>query len=126
MDDGSIVMANNRRRGMEVPGGHVEQRESQKEAAEREGMEETGARLGKLEVLGHLRMTSSGAMPKGWQYPHPLSYQSFFAAPVVSMDPYTENDECLAPVIVSDLTTLEPHVRLMAQRARSILRIGKD
>lgn len=126
MDDGSIVMANNRRRGAEVPGGHIEEGESQEIAARREGVEEAGLQLGRCEVLGHMRMTSSAAAPDGWKYPHPLSYQSFFAARVVALDPYVENDECLSPIIVSDLETLEPHVRLMALRARTILGIGQD
>lgn len=121
MADGRIVMAYNRRRGVEVPGGHIEPGESQEIAARREGLEETGAQLGKIKALGHLRMTSSGTVPNDWKYPHPLSYQSFFAAPVITIEPYTENDECLAPVILSNLSTLSPHVRIMALRSRSIL-----
>lgn len=121
MPDGSIVMAWNRRRGMEVPGGHIDPGETQEQAARREGGEEVGVTLGRLEVLGHLRMSSSGKAPEGWRYPHPLSYQSFFAARVLDIAEYVENDECLKPRIVSDLTELKPHVRLMARRARALL-----
>lgn len=120
-DDGSVVMATNRRRKVEVPGGHVEPGESQQQAAIREGDEETGTSVADLEVLGHLRMTSSGIVPDTWSYPHPLSYQSFFAGRVIAMRDYVENDECKAPTIVRDVAVLKPHVQLIARRARMLM-----
>lgn len=121
MPDGSVVMAVNRRRGMEVPGGHIDNGERQDEAALREGFEEAGVRISRHVTLGHLRMTSDGEVPAGWRYPHPLSYQSFFAGLVTDMVPYVENDECRSPKVVSDISLLKPHVRLMVQRARVLL-----
>lgn len=124
-DDGSVVMATNRRRNVEVPGGHIEPGESQRVAAMRETDEETGARVTCVEVLGHLRMTSNGTVPDTWRYPHPLSYQSFFAGRVESMRDYVENDECLAPTIVQDISMLKPHVQLIARRARMLVSRAK-
>jgi 8-oxo-dGTP diphosphatase len=123
-EDGSIVMADNRRRGLEVPGGHIDPGETQEVAARREGGEEAGVTLGDLVPLGHLRMISRGEVPPGWRYPHPLSYQSFFAARVLDIAEYVENDECLRPRIVSDISTLKPHVQLMARRARTLVGIA--
>lgn len=121
LPDGSILMADNRKRGIEVPGGHLEPGEGQAQAARRETHEETGAHLGEMNPICHLRMRSLGDIPKGWRYPHPLGYQSFFCARVVSIDEYVENEECLKPRIINDLNELEPHVRLMAMRARMTL-----
>lgn len=49
-----LVLCNNRWRGWEFPGGGVEWRESVRRAAERELVEETGARFSHLEFVGLL------------------------------------------------------------------------
>jgi len=118
MEDGAVVMANNRRRRIEVPGGHIDPGERADQAASREVLEETGATIDEPIPLGHLRMTSTGEAPPHWRYPHPLSYQMFYAGKVTNMTPYVENDECLAPRIMQDIASLKPHVRLIARRAR--------
>lgn len=117
-EEDAVVMANNRRRKMEVPGGHIDPGENQERAARREGHEETGCLLAMMIILGHLRMISRGQAPTGWRYPHPLGYQSFFASRVTRIEAYVENDECLTPSILTDITTLKPHVQLIARRAR--------
>lgn len=116
--DGRILMANNRRRGIETPGGHIEPGETARQAAMREALEEVGARVSPPVAIGHQRMLSQGLPPKGWRYPLPLAYQSFFAARIETVEDYLENDECLAPRYVEDLETLRPHVRMFAERAR--------
>ena len=125
MADGTIIMANNRQRKIEVPGGHIEKGETQWQAAVREAFEEVGAVVDGLVPIGHQRMLSQGLPPQNWRYPLPLAYQSFFAARVVSTTEYVENDECLAPAFVNDLETLLPHVRMFAARARWVMNNGK-
>jgi 8-oxo-dGTP pyrophosphatase MutT (NUDIX family) len=125
MEDGSIVMATSQNddRGVEVPGGHIEEGERMDEAAIRECHEETGARVVDCKPIGHLRMISQGVAPEGWRYPHPLGYQMFHAARVASIDEYVENRECRRPTIVSDISILRPHVQLLARRARWVMGI---
>lgn len=99
--DGSVVMANNRRRGLEFPGGHIESGETSCAAAHRECVEETGHWVSHIRALGYLEQTCKGSLPPVYSYPWPVSYQQFYVADVMSNVPYIENDECLAPVVVS-------------------------
>lgn len=102
--DGAFILANNQRRGWEIPGGHIEPGESMEEAAVREVFEEVGASITKARPIGYLRMISEGDAPEHWRYPHPVSYQQFFTGDVREMIPFTTNDECREPVRVTDLS----------------------
>jgi 8-oxo-dGTP pyrophosphatase MutT (NUDIX family) len=94
-------MAHNSRRGLEFPGGHIDAGETPCAAAHRETVEETGYWVSHIKALGYLHMQSEGEKPDGWKYPHPTSYQQFFVGKVLRNVPYVENDECLAPVILT-------------------------
>lgn len=98
---GTVIMAHNRRRGLEFPGGHVDPGETLTFAAVRETLEETGVRVSHIRPIGHQMMISTGEKPEGYKYPFPLSFQQFFVGEVMGMDPYVENDECLKPVELS-------------------------
>jgi 8-oxo-dGTP pyrophosphatase MutT (NUDIX family) len=109
-------------RDVEPPGGHIEPGESQRVAARREGVEEVGARVDELVPIGHQRMASTGSAPDGWKYPHPVGYQSFFAARLISVDAHVPNDECAPPRLLADFSKLKPHHRLLAMRAVAVMR----
>lgn len=98
--DGSVIMANNRRRGIEFPGGHIDPGETSCAAAHRECVEETGYWVNVIKSIGYLRMTSEGEVPDDWQYPHPLSYQQFFAGMVKDNVVYHVNEECYGPTVM--------------------------
>lgn len=98
--DGQLVMANNTRRGLEIPGGHVEVGETLIQTAEREAFEEAGCTFVRLIPLGYLRNRTEGAKPEGYKYPYPLSYQQFFVGEVAEIVEYVDNDECSAPQTV--------------------------
>jgi len=101
LSDGSVVMAQNRRRGLEFPGGHIEPGETSTSAAHRECVEETGYWVSHIKALGYLKQICEGEKPHDYTYPWPVSYQQFFVADVLSFKTYEENDECLSPVIVT-------------------------
>jgi 8-oxo-dGTP pyrophosphatase MutT (NUDIX family) len=101
MADGSVVMAQNRRRGLEFPGGHIDPGESSCAAAHRETVEETGYWVSHIKALGYLIQTCEAPAPEGYRYPWPISFQQFYTGDVMSSKPYVENDECLAPVVLS-------------------------
>jgi 8-oxo-dGTP pyrophosphatase MutT (NUDIX family) len=117
IDENQIVIANNVRRGYEIPGGHIEPGEMAIDAARRECLEETGFELRHIIPIGYLKMTSEGEVPEGWKYPHPISYQQFFVGITGKQHSYEENDECLLPVII-DTTELED----LSDQRREIIR----
>lgn len=103
LPDGSVVMANNRRRGLEFSGGHIERMETSCSASHRECLEETGYWVSHIRAVGYLKHTCMGIKPDDYRYPWPISYQQFYVGDVMWSKPYVENDECLTPVIVSPL-----------------------
>lgn len=96
-DDGKLIMANNRRRGPEVAGGHIEGDETSLDGAKREAWEETGAHVDQLTPVGFFRSVTEGEMPENYRYPYPVSCQQFFAGIANRIDKYEVNDECLEP-----------------------------
>lgn len=128
-EDGGFVMARNKRRGLEIAGGHIEDGETPLQAAIRETREETGYVVNEVEPLGFLRMTSEGSVPDDWAYPHPLSYQQFFVGVVTGCDAYLPNDECDHPEIITDLlddriTVGTSRYFLGAARAKYLVRLA--
>jgi 8-oxo-dGTP diphosphatase len=124
LEDGSLVLATVRKRGTEIPGGHIEAGETSAEAAERECLEEVGCHLFDLVPIGFLRLHSGGEAPEGWRYPHPLGAQQFYAGKVRRLMSYSPNDECDVPTLVpADEVDafLKPSDRVFADRAREVL-----
>lgn len=99
--DGALVLANNRRRGPEVAGGHIEPGETAAQGAVREAREETGALLDGVFPVGFFRSVTEAERPEGYRYPHPVSCQQFFAAVTDRFEAYSPNDECLEPITLS-------------------------
>lgn len=122
-EDGDVLLSVHQRRGIEISGGHIEPGETMRVAAKREGFEETGAHVNTLVPIGYLRMSSEGTVPADWKYPHPLSYQQFYAGMVDELVEYTPNEECAAPLRVSNLDG--PYrrrtIKLFGEEARRIL-----
>ncbi|MCS4088896.1 NUDIX domain-containing protein [Rhizobium sp. BK176] len=120
-DNGDILLAHNRRRQVEVPGGHRDpippkgmtlaealalpmlsfkalKKEHPVVAAKRETDEETGAVVSDVVAVGFMRSHSDGVKPDGYKYPWPNSCQQFFAGLIERVVPFEETDECRPPV----------------------------
>jgi len=103
-----FYFANNTRRGIELPGGHIEAGETMVEAARREIAEETGLRALGLWPLGYKIQENLAGMPlnervarrpKDHAYPWPTAAMQFFSSWVEGdIADYVPNDECLRPV----------------------------
>lgn len=118
-----IVLAMNRRRGMECAGGHIEEGETMIEAALRECLEEIGCEVDSVRPIGYIKMTSQGVAPDDWAYNHPESYQQFYAGRLVNQMPYEDNEECIQPTTVSNLTGVErADIRVFGEAAMAIFR----
>lgn len=105
-DNGDILLAFNRRRNVEVPGGHRDPlpeggKEHPAVAAARETLEETGAVVSDLQPVGFMRSQSDGVRPDGYKYPWPNSCQQFFAARIDQVVDFDETDECRPPIRLS-------------------------
>lgn len=92
-DGDRLLMTNLRRRGWDVPGGHVEPGESPEDTMRREVYEETAAKLGLARPIGYQWIRVLVPRPKGFPFPYPDSYQAFFVARVVSLDEFVQTEE---------------------------------
>lgn len=123
-EDGSIMLAQNRRRGIETPGGHIEIDETPEEAAIREALEEAGCEVEDVRPVGYLKMISEAEeAPEGYDYPFPVSYQQFFAGRVIDEGP-VEDEDCREPIRVTDLDGLRPSIQIFGERARELFSAG--
>lgn len=94
--DQDLLMINLNSRGWDIPGGHLEEGENAEGAMRREVMEETGASLNKVQMLGYQRIRLLSPCPPNYRYPYPESYQIIFVATVAELSnflPTTESRE---------------------------------
>ena len=79
-DEGKLLLVKHKKRGWEIPGGHVEANEACEAAISRELYEEAQMYAEDLYVLGYLRKIALEDRPESCTYPYPLSYCIFYAA----------------------------------------------
>jgi 8-oxo-dGTP diphosphatase len=87
-------------RGWDIPGGHVEPGEHPEETVRREVLEETGATLGELHLLGYQRLRLLGPEPASYDYPYPDCYQVFYWAQVISLADFLPTPETQGRALV--------------------------
>lgn len=121
-DNGDILLAFNPadNRGVEIAGGHVEEGETLEQAAVRECLEEVGCHVVDLTPIGYLRLTCLGEIPEGYRYPHPVSYQQFYAGRVARLEPAGAY-ECGEPVRTAEVDFARPSVSIFGRQARSVV-----
>lgn len=88
-----ILLTRLRSRGLDIPGGHIEDGETPEEAAIRELYEETGAQVKEIELLGYEEIELLGDRPEGYRYPYPNSYMVFYCSAIDKIDIFTGNEE---------------------------------
>ena len=95
---GKLLLVNNRERGWEIPGGHIDEGEEIEQALIREVMEETGAVIENPQMFGYKLVLPVSPVPhrdkKGSFYPFPHSYVPYF---------YAEAPEILNLKLASDV-----------------------
>lgn len=72
-----LLKHTNKKRGYDIPGGHIDEGETSMEACNREVMEEVGCKIKNLSYLGYQLIKKDKPEPK---YPHLISNQTFFVA----------------------------------------------
>jgi len=87
-----FLLVKHRKRGWEVPGGHIIPGELYEGAMHRELYEEAQMKVGGLSQLGYLKKIALEDKPIGCEYPHPLSYCIFYAGEISEIDYFIGDD----------------------------------
>ncbi|MCM8538099.1 MAG: NUDIX hydrolase [Lentisphaeraceae bacterium] len=87
-----LLMVRHKTRGWEIPGGHIDDGESDEKAMHRELYEESQVKVKSLFRLGYLKKIATGSKPEKCDYPYPLSYCSFFAAELDSQENFVGDE----------------------------------
>lgn len=108
-----MLLTRLKKRGWDIPGGHIEGDESPEQAAVRETMEEAGVLVEPAQLIGIQELEVFGPLPRhGWS--SPLSAQVFYLCRVVEVLPFVPTDEALergffAPVDIRAIPTITNH-----------------
>ncbi len=107
-----LLLARLIRRGLEVPGGHVESGESPEQAVVREAREEAGAHLTAVRALAYQRHQIRCGRPDGYPFPYPENYMSFYTARVLALEEVVPGEETAGAVLLGpDAARAVPWVR---------------
>ena len=119
-----LLMTELTSRGWDIPGGHVEPGEHPETTVHRETLEETGATLGELHLLGYQRLRLLGPAPTTYHYPYPDCYQVFYRARVISLADFLPTPEARSRALYppSEARTLA-FVRFMRDLYETALRM---
>jgi 8-oxo-dGTP diphosphatase len=100
VEDRKLLLVRHKKRGWEVPGGHVEEGESYEQAMRRELQEEAQVECGTLSCLGYLKKEALEEAPKDCSYPHPLSYCLFYSSYITEKSKFTGDNSIVESKLV--------------------------
>lgn len=128
-DGERILMTKLSQRGWDIPGGHMEPGEMPETAMRREVMEEAGALLTDVQLLGYQRIRLLGQVPAGYRYPHPDSYQILYLARVDKMVEFASTEEAsqrgfFAPVEAQELRWVQENRLMYDQALAQVKQLG--
>lgn len=86
--ESEILLVRHKKRGWEVPGGHIESGELFEDAMRRELYEESQMTCSTFVQLGYLKKNAMEKKPAGCTYPHPLSYCLFYTGLINKVDDF--------------------------------------
>ncbi|NQZ56624.1 MAG: NUDIX domain-containing protein [Lentisphaeraceae bacterium] len=87
--DDKLLLVRHKKRGWEVPGGHIDENEDFSSAMYRELLEEAQMTSTHLHALGYLKKSAREQRPDNCPYPHPLSYCIFYSANIETVEEFT-------------------------------------
>ena len=111
--DDRMLLTRLKKRGWDIPGGHIEGDESPERAAVRETIEEAGVVVEPVRLIGIQELEVFGPLPRdGWS--SPLSAQVFYLCRVIEVLPFVPTEEALdrgffAPEDIRALPTITNH-----------------
>ncbi len=126
-DGDRLLMTELVSRGWDIPGGHIEQGEHPEATVHREVLEETGATLGELHLLGYQRLRLLGPAPSAYAYPYPDCYQVFYRGQVISLPDFLPTQEARSRALFppAEARTLA-WVRFMRELYEAALQVYSD
>lgn len=115
---GTLLLVQNKNRGWEIPGGHIDEGEEVEQALTREVLEETGAIIENPQMFGYKIVLPVSPIPhrdkKGSFYPFPRSFVPYY---------YAEASEILDIKLAPDVTGIK---LVNFNEAKSILAPGHN
>jgi 8-oxo-dGTP pyrophosphatase MutT (NUDIX family) len=96
--DGALLLTDLREgerptRGLDIPGGHVDEGETPEESVVREAFEETGVRVKVIKLVAYKRVTILSSKPENYRYPYPISYMAFYLCEALEETPFEGNED---------------------------------
>lgn len=108
--DSKLLVVDVRKRGWDIPGGHIENSETALDAVVRETREEAGLLLAAdtFNVVGWTHLHVEAPKPIDYKYPYPHTYQLLYSATVpVPLDLTTEVTDEIGDVVWVDRDVAE-------------------
>lgn len=96
-----LVMANVPGRGWEIIGGRIDVGEHPEETFRREALNQLGATLSYVQMIGVIRIEHTGPEPPNCPYPFPIGYGVQFIGVVEKLQPFSGGEDSLGRSLIS-------------------------
>lgn len=105
--EGDKILMADLDRGVDIPGGHIDEGETPYQAMRRETHEETGAKIqtAQLFCAQHIQVTC--AKPENYRYPYPESYQLMYVSSDFIEGDFVEDEDSNGPLLLSEKQVMQ-------------------